>query len=227
MKFLLAVTTFLLFSFLNTYGKACNQIQPDTTILRLNSGIKAIAVAGIDSEGQPNNQIIDNLKKASIPGSYIQINLSDTELPPANLNHIKATVSSRTENRLQNWLNSHKTGQDILEQWFERQPDGSFSAGFLEKSGLINESLTKTLMEEGTFNKKTATYFANSPLNETYLIVFDFRNVQTMDDYYDDINTKSGERILRGYIASVNTYIFKFDFNRSVAEKFLNDYYTV
>ena len=228
MKFLLAATTFLLFSFLNTYGKACNQIQPDTTIVRLNSGIKAIAIAGIDSEDQPNNQIIDNLKKVSIPGSYIQINLSDTELSPVNLNHIKsATISSRKENRLQNWLNNNKTGQDILEQWFERQPDGSFSTGFLEKSGLINESLTKTLTEEGTSNKKAATYFANSPLNETYLMIFDFRNVQTMDDYYDDINTDSRERILRGYIASVNTCIFKFDFNRSVAEKFLNDYFTV
>ncbi len=228
MKFLLAATTLLLVSFLNTYGKAYNQIQPDTTIALLNSGSKAIAIAGINSGGQPNSQIINNLTNVTVPGSYFQINLSETELSSINLNHIKsATISSRAENRLQNWLNNNKTGQAILEQWFERQPDGSFSTEFLEKSRLLDESLAERLMEGREFNKETATYFANSPLNETFLMVFDFRNVQTMDDYYDGINTHSRDRILRGYISSVYTYIFKFDFNRSVAEKFLDDYFTI
>lgn len=227
MKILTIITTLLLFTISNSYGifplgNSKNEkavISPDDT--------KAFAVAGINSGGKLNDQILDNLKRINLPDTYFHINLSDTELSPINLNLINsATISAKTETQLQNWLNTNKTGQDILAQWFDRQPDGSFSTKLLENSGLINNSIAESLTTAETASKETATFLANSPLNETYLLVFDFSNVQTMDDYYDENNINRQNRILRGYIASVKTYIFKLDFNRSVAKIFLNNHFT-
>jgi hypothetical protein len=226
MKILTIITTLLLFTVSNSYGNfpfgnSKNEktvISPDET--------KAFAVAGINSGGKLNDQILDNLKRINLPDTYFHINFSDTELSMINLNQINsATISTQRENELQNWLNTNKTGQDILAHWFNRQPDGSFCTKFLKNSGLINESLAENLTKKETANKETATLLANSPLNETYLLVFDFSSVQTMDDYYDKNNINLQNRIQRGYIASVKTYIFKLDFNNSVAETFLNNHF--
>jgi hypothetical protein len=223
MKLSALITTLLLFStsisYANNQNDETGALSPDKT--------KAVAVAGINSGSNLNDQILDNLENINLPGAYFQINLTDAKLSPINLNLINsATISAKTETRLQNWLNTNKTGQDILAQWFNRQSDGSFRTDFPENSGLINNSFAESLTKEETASKETATFLANSPLNETYLLVFDFSNVQTMDDYYDENNINRQNRILRGYIASVKTYIFKLDFNRSVAETFLNKHFT-
>lgn len=181
-----------------------------------------IFFAKFSIRGKLNDQILDNLKRINLPDTYFHINLDDTELSMINLNKINSTtVSAEKENELQNWLNTNKAGQDILGQWFNRQPDGSFNSNFLQNSGLINESFSENHTKE-----ETATFLSNSPLNETYLLVFDFSNVQSMNDYYKQNKVSSQNRILRGYMASVKTYIFKFDFNHSVAETFINNYFT-
>ena len=227
MKIIAATTILLFFSIFHTYGNYPGNNKNNTTEVPPSEKAKAIAVAGINSGGNLNNQILNSLNDVTIPGSYFQINLTDTKLSAINLNQVNsATISAHEEIQLQNWLNSNKTGQDILTRWFDRQPDGSFSADFLENSGVINESQAEMITQEGTTNKEIATLLANSALNETYLLVFDFSNVQTMNDYYNTNNTAKSDRILRGYIASVKTYIFKLDFNSSVAETFLNNQFT-
>ena len=224
MKFTFAIL--LLLSILTTYGENKIDNQHNTKDTFPEPGKKAIAIAGINSEGSLNNKILDYLSKVSVDGNYIQIKLSKTEMPVPKLRRFNPdNISSRNKNRLKEWLNANNTGQAILSQWFNRQPDGTFNLANLEESGIINARAKKIIAGDQIVSKKIINQLAGSPLNNTYLMVFNFRNVQTMEDYYDEIETESQYRILRGYIASVNTYIFKFDFNRSVANTFFNDYW--
>ena len=226
MKYTFVILSLLLLSVLTTYGENKIDNQQNAKNISTEPGKIAIAIAGIESEGSLNNKILDYLNKVSVGGDYIQIKLPKAEMPaPKLMRFYPDNISSRNKNRLKKWLNANNTGQAILSQWFNRQPDGTFNLDNLEESGIINDPAKKLITEDQPVPETIINQLAGSPLNNTYLMVFDFRNVQSMQDYYDETNIGNQDRILRGYIASVNTYIFKFDFNRSVANTFFNDYW--
>jgi hypothetical protein len=225
MKFLTVVIILFLIH-ISSYGNNPEKPQNKSNNLLINEEKKAIAVAGINSDLEISNRVISGLNEVNIPATYIQLNLTDYEFFPHNIKQKSVVNSAQSENELQNWLNTNKAGQDILSKWFNRQPDGSFSTSFLVKNEIINNDLADKISNPESNKKEIAEELASSALNNTYLLVFDFSNIQTMDDYYIGRNTSKKNRILRGYIANVKTYIFKFDYNRSVAQTFLTNYFT-
>jgi ribosomal protein S18 len=224
MKYIFAFISLLFISLLTTNGKTTNrQHSPDSI-----PGAKkiAIAVTGVDTENDLKEKILNYLKEVSIDDRYIPVRLSETKIPAPGLQKFNTeNISTRQKKQLTKWLNSNKAGQAILSQWFNRQPDGSFNTDYLQKTGILNESALKIIDSNQPVSDEMARQLAGSPLNETYLLVFDFRNLQTMEEYYNRNETASENRILDGFIASIDTWIFRLDFNQWVAKKFLNDFY--
>ena len=216
MKNIFAFTLIISISLLTTYGKTTNN-QPNANNSIPEKRIKAIAVAGIHSERDLNKQILESLKDVSIDDNYIPIKLSKTKMPAPGLRKFDSeNISNHHKKKLTKWLNDNKTGQAILSHWFNRQPNGSFSLDYLLEAGFINESGKKIIEGNQPVPQNISNQLAESPLNETFLLIFDFRDVQTMEDYYTENKTDDQNRILSGFIASINTWVFKLDFNRWV-----------
>lgn len=221
-----SICLLLIISLLNTNIKssAKNHYNEKNTLLP--PAKKAFVIYGIDSEISLNNKIVEYLKEIEINQNYFQIELSETKVPFPTLKDFNPeNISDDDKTLLFDWLNSQKTGQAILSEWFNLQPDGSFNLDKLQDAGFIQKTAKNNAESKRSFPKNISAKLAATPVNDSYVVVFDFRDVQTMNEYYTRSNTAEQDRILSGFIAEVNTYIFKLDFNRSVAQKFLTDYY--
>ena len=83
-------------------------------------------------------------------------------------------------------LQEQKVAQQILSIWFNRQADGSYNVDLLKQRGLYNAN-------DNDFMAASASKEVSLPLmdmglklvNQSYVLVYDFFDVTTMEEYYD------------------------------------------
>lgn len=193
----------------------------------LNLNQKAFSLVGLDFNRTLNNEILEKFKQLKIPGNFIEILLDSTIIKPNLTESYFSEKEKIKENEFVQLLNQNKIGQQILANWFNFQPDSSFNFEVLKKKGIIKydeEDFIKA--SESRKGRIRLMEMGLKLVNQSYLLIFDFENTQTMEEYYREVGTNSDEQILNGYISTVNCNLLKLDFNSSVASVFFQDYWT-
>ncbi len=193
--------------------------------LKLNQN--AISIIGLNFGDQLNKEVINNLTKLKIPDKFIDISLNENIIQ-SNIPRTKIldTNNILDDQELIHLLNENKIGQQVLSNWFNRQIDSSFNLEILEKRASIKTNEQDFL--KAAASKKCKLKLMEMGLrmvNQSYLLLFDFQDVKTMEAYYNQTGVDEENRIMNGYIADFNSYLIKLDFNSSVASVFFNDFW--
>jgi hypothetical protein len=222
---LLIITLFLFSNYLSAlnFNTRFFEETPDSAAADIT---KTIFVTTINSQTEINQQILEGFKNISIPDNFSQPEyILEILSQPGFKLPIHENKANANPPRLVSWLNSNKSGQQMLSKWFNRSSDGSFDFSVFRENGLMNNIPEQKTPGDSIIDIPTIKKITQPFVNESYLVVFDFQDIITMDEYYDVTNTNEENRILNGYRATVNSLIFKFDFNDAVSTKFLNDYW--
>jgi len=116
-------------------------------------------------------------------------------------------------------VNDHYSN-DIIAKWFSRRPDGSFGIELLQERGLYNA--TDADVKAASSSKIGMAKIMDSGeklLNKSYLIVFDVSDLISKEEYYNRLDKESKTPVKReknGFMANVNAYVYKIDFNDSI-----------
>jgi hypothetical protein len=127
---------------------------------------------------------------------------------------------------VEKWLNDKKVGQQILSIWFNRQNDGSFNVDVLKERGLFNANDNEFIVASASKRGESSLMDMGLQLvNQSYVLAFDFYDIMTMTEYYNKNEVPAEKRIMNGYKSTLNTYLYRLDFNDSVAAVFFQDYW--
>ena len=221
MKRILLIFTLII---LSNYLSALNlEETPDSSGVRVP---KTIFVTAVNSQSEINQHILEGFKNISISDNFP---LPDYKLkllpsPGFNLPNPENTAVANLP-RLISWLNDNKSGQQILSKWYNRKSDGSFDFSEFHESELFNNHPEQKTTNDSIHAISAIKNSTRPFVNGSYLVVFDFQDIITMEQYYDETNTSEENRTLNGYQATVKSLIFKFDFNEPVSTKFFSDYW--
>ncbi|MBK8699449.1 MAG: hypothetical protein IPN29_07855 [Saprospiraceae bacterium] len=123
-------------------------------------------------------------------------------------------------------LEEQKVAQQILGVWFNRQKDGSFNVDVLKQRGLYNANdndfLAATASKRG---ESTLMDMGLKLVNQSYVLVYDYFDIMTMDEYYELKAIPVKSRTSNGYKVKAKSYLFRLDFGEEVASEFFNKYW--
>lgn len=123
-------------------------------------------------------------------------------------------------------LKNQKAAQNILSIWFNRQPDGSFNTDVLKERGLYNSDdndfIIASSSKRGTANLMD---MGLKLVNQSYIMVFDFFDIMTLEEYYVRKEIPAEKRLSNGFKAKVRCYLYKLEFGEAVASEFFQKYW--
>ncbi|MBU1012588.1 MAG: hypothetical protein KKG99_06260 [Bacteroidetes bacterium] len=122
-------------------------------------------------------------------------------------------------------LTENKTGQKLISKWFSRT-NGQFGVDLLKERGMYNATDADYVVAQASKRGKAALMDMGMNLvDKSFVLMFDFSNVMTMNEYYEKNKTEAKNRTSNGFMADVTGYLYKLDFNDSVAAVFFQDYW--
>lgn len=219
---------FCAFAFLNCfitiiYGSNSTAVKDSVQSVVLHQEKKAITLVTMSSSDSLAENLIQNLQNVKLPKQYNRLKLKKSSFPnPAFSSQSVIQTNSASEKKLTNWLNSNQVGQQILLEWFNQKNDHYYNLEPLTETTPLTPSDIEFLYQTQPIPKSTTLKFTETPVNNTFLFVYDFEKIQTMKDFYQETGTKPDNRILNGYITTYRIYILKLDFNHAVANTFFN-----
>jgi len=188
----------------------------------------AITFIGLDYSENLSEQVVKVLAQKKAPDKYydnsILENIIKTGIKRDSMLGFPVPADDKLISR---WLNEHKVGQQILSVWFNRQPDGSFNVDVLKERGLFNANDNDFIVASASKRGESSLMDMGLQLvNQSYVLVFDYYGILTMAQSYQKSETPVEKRIMNGFKSELQTYLFKLDFNDSVAAVFFQNYWT-
>jgi hypothetical protein len=176
--------------------------------------------------GLTNNRTIETQFEFTkeIPEDFVNVEITKNIIKPLDVNVLGNDGSTMlSEKQINTLLNNHRIGQQILSYWFARQDDATFDLNAIREKQLLDvleidflvNSDRKRVFSENTNTQKI--------VNGTYIILVDFKNIKTMNQYYNEKSTNIDNRILKGYISDFDYYVVKLDFSSAVASYFFDN----
>jgi hypothetical protein len=170
-----------------------------------------------------------NLMRHSIRVDSVQKHI-DMLSQDAMIGKVNPMKKIKKEENITNdyWISQELTNQkftnDILSKWWSRKPSGEFGYNLINERGFYNadDSEIKTAMatKKGEYTLKRA---AERLIQKSYILVFDFHDIKTMKEVYDERDKDSKkpvERKKNGYRGQVTCYLFLVDYNDTVRSDF-------
>lgn len=190
-----------------------------------NAEQKSIALIGLNFGIEKNIEILNNIKDVNIRNPYFRLPIDSVILSAHGQGHRNYSREKRKEKVFNDLFNKNRIGQQILSYWFNLQNETSLNTDKLNERNSADFSIADYLEVASSGKERyKLNEMGLTPVNQTYIMVLDFENTKTMKEYYREIGTKKKFQYLNGYISDVNCYLFKFDFNASVASEFFNDF---
>ncbi|QGY42751.1 hypothetical protein GM418_03505 [Maribellus comscasis] len=217
MKLYLLLINLILCSFLLN----AQNIQTDNN--NENPKNKGLVIIGLTNNREVEKQFEE---KISPSGDYLNIKISDNVLEPLDENVLGDVESELfSEKDLNLLLNNNKLGQQILSFWFARQADGTFDIKSIQEKQYLDIHEVVSLLQQTDKKRVRAEDISGfDVVNKSYIILVDFKDIQTMEEYYGQNDIEDEYRILEGFISGFNYYLVKLDFNNLVASHFFNNY---
>ena len=187
----------------------------------------ALTVMMLDAgdAAKPLTKLVDSLR---IPDKFFEHQLSQKVLPLADgrrgimmrdtTKKIFATAS------LERYLNEKKVANGMVAKWFSRRPDGTFGVELLSERGLYNATDNAALIAAASKRGSAGLMDLGMGLvDRTYLVVLDFPRLMSMAEMYERDSTPADQRIMNGFMGTMNAYVFKLDFNEQEAANFFEN----
>jgi hypothetical protein len=217
------VFTFIIFFVTITYGSNSITVKDSVQPFTLFQEKRAVVLAAMTTSDSLSENLIQNLQIAKLPKQYIQLKLKESSFPkPAFLSPSAIQTINASEKKLTDWLNSNQVGQQILLKWFNQKDDDYYNLEPLTETTPLTPTDLEFLYQTEPIPKSTTQKFTETPVNNTFLFVYDFEKIQSMKDFYQETGTDPDNRILNGYITTYRVYILKLDFNHAIANTFFN-----
>ena len=137
------------------------------------------------------------------PGDKYDINPLSSNIIEAEFNRDADFGKSLRSERIEEYLNNHNYGKEIISYWFNRQPDGSFNRKIIDARGEYNANESNIIVSNARqLGIATIKDSGNRLLKNSYVVVFDIRAISK------DISKSTA--ILTWY-GTVDTYLFSLD----------------
>lgn len=187
----------------------------------------SLTLIGIDYGEKHTKEVVSRFMKQKVPVKFydntIQNNIIKVDSKRDSLFGVVVKIS---DDKIKQWFSDNKVGQQILSVWFNRQKDGSFNVEVLKRRGLFNANDNDFIVASASKRGESSLMDMGLQLvNQSYVVAFDFYGIQTMDEYYEKEETEVKKRVSNGYKSALNSYVFKLDFNDSVAAAFFRNYW--
>jgi hypothetical protein len=165
-------------------------------------------------------------KRITVPEDYFNVEISNRVLQPLDENVLGNTENELfSEEEINVLLNNNKIGQQILSYWFARKPDGGFDLKAIQDKQVVDIHQVVSLLQQSNEKRVSPEKIKGlDTVNETYMILVDFKDIQTMSEYYDANKIEKEHRLLEGFFSAFDFYLIKLDFNNAVASHFFNNY---
>lgn len=188
----------------------------------------AITFIGIDYGDKLSGEVLTQFIQQIVPDKYYDNSISTKILKySGKRDTLLGVVQPLAEPDMVKLLNDNKVGQQILSVWFNRQSDGSFNVEKLKERGLFNANDNEFMVASASKRGESSLMDMGMGLvDQSYVVAFDFFNILTMDQVYAQNEVPAEKRIMNGFNSSVNYYLYKLDFNDSVAAVFFQNYWT-
>lgn len=186
---------------------------------------------GIDFAEQFSAQACAKLSELPVPEKFYDNSVDIKTLSAPNMRDAMS-VGTEPMKKLSNQkvidlLQQNKIGQKILAKWFNRQADGTFNVDLLKERGMFNANDADFVIASASKRGESALMDMGMGLiDKSYVMVVDFDKLMTMEQVYDQSQVPAEQRNMNGFKATVNAYLYKLNFNDSVAAYFFQDYWT-
>lgn len=218
---------FLLISFLSFSQNVEESGKKSKDFVSSEYDRNALTFIGIDYGEKHSTEVVSRFVKQKVPDKFydntIKNNIIRADLKRDSLFGVVIKIS---DDKLKKWLNDNKVGQQVLSVWFNRQSDGRFNVDVLKRRGMFNANDNDFIVASASKRgESTLMDMGMQLVNQSYVVAFDFYDIQTMDEYYEKEETAADKRVSNGYKSALNSYVFKLDFNDSVAAVFFQNYW--
>jgi hypothetical protein len=188
----------------------------------------AVTFIGLDYNENLSGQVIKVLAKQKVHDKYYDNTVLENIIKTGVKRDSALGFPVPADDRLiSRWLNENKVGQQILSVWFNRQPDGSFNVDVLKERGLFNANDNDFIVASASKRGESSLMDMGLQLvNQSYVLVFDYYGILSTAQSYQKNETPEEKRIMNGFQSELQTYLFKLDFNDSVAAVFFQKYWT-
>lgn len=188
----------------------------------------SLTLVGLNFNENLSNEVYSHFSGLEVPGKFYNNPLHNNILQPGvDRQSVSNLLGDIDTDEISKWLNQNKVGQQILATWFNRQPDGSFNVETLKERGLFNANDNDYIVASASKRGQSGLMDMGLQLvNQSYVLVFDFYKITTMHDYYVANEIPANKQTMNGFRSLLKTYLFKLDFNDSVAAVFFQDYWT-
>lgn len=176
------------------------------------------------------------LVKSVIPRVKVPLKLDDNRLEKPEIRRIDdASLSAAQYNaEMIDQLQQNKIPNQIIANWFNRKPDGSFNMNLVLQRGQYDANdaavLNALSMQRGL---SAIDITAMELVENSFILVMDIKEVHSMDDEYDlkdkalrafakrnKAKYEPIKRIMNGYKAAVEYRLYQVNFNDSIAAIF-------
>lgn len=185
------------------------------------------------SSSQYSRLVRDAFKEAKIPVKFDEHNLQYMNLSERTQGSSNLTSGSTLTN-VQNIIKSSHIPNDIIAKWYSRDEEGKFGMSLIAKRGLYNATDQEYAEAMKGMRKNAQLEDAGEKLvNKSYIMVMDYYNLKTMKEIYDAQDEQRRkqakkdktkfepvERKKNGFVGDARAYLFKIDFNDSIAAIF-------
>jgi hypothetical protein len=213
---------FILFAFMTVFKAVWAQTDYSRS---------ALSLVALNFNEKHNEEVLTRFSHIQIPEKFYS---NTIERPVVKMHGINRPVRSElpvflqymSDDFIMRILNENKVAQQILAQWFNRQTDGTFNVDVLKQRGLYNASdndfMTASASKRGS---STLMDMGLKLVNQSYVLVFDYYDMMTMDEYYTQTEKEPKDRTSNGFKVKVKSYLFRLDFSEEVAADFFKSYW--
>ncbi len=153
----------------------------------------------------------------SFSSMYVQVNRARIAIDDAD-KHLVPPSAVETA------LHTSRVPHQLLELWFDRSADGTFGVATLANRGVYNASdndlLVASASKRGTAGLQD---MGMGLVDNSYIIVIDFPEILTMNEVYARDSVPANARKMNGFMAKMNSYVYKLDFSEAVAANFFEN----
>lgn len=250
-------TFFLTALFLNFFSTAISQAQdavssgkivgdkPLTSDYSRSCLTFLLLEPGRSSTHQRFRKVVNELE---VPDKYDDNNISkrfieisayerDPQMLLMQQSQNRKIVSGSGLETVYNTLRKERIANQVIAKWWSRKPDGTFGVELLQERGAYDATDAEVIAALAGKRGMARIMDAGEQLiNKSYILVFDFHDTKTMDQYYNEVDKKRREtaklletsftpieRTHEGYRTDIDAHLFRIDFNDSVSAVFYQE----
>lgn len=160
------------------------------------------------------NFVRNNLKSLVFSDKYYNNNLNYITL---NSPYERSYIGANKADLILKSLNEKRVANDIVAKWYSMDSQGKMSLDLVHSRGMFNAT-DEAYLEAKTTKRGNAQLedFGNRLIDMSYVVVADFYDIKSMEE--------AKVKDSRGWQASVQTYLYKIDFNEEIRNKIYDNW---